>query len=61
MRKKRRDYIIAAVFLLPAILLLSVFVIYPIISNVILSFQEWNGIYCVAKNFLQFDNYKAVF
>ena len=61
MRKKRRDYIIAAVFLLPAILLLSVFVIYPIISNVILSFQEWNGIYGVAKHFVQFDNYKAVF
>lgn len=58
---KKKDYAIAALFLLPAVLLLAVFVIYPIINNVILSFQSWNGIYGAAKQFVGLDNYKAIF
>ena len=53
---KRKDYWIAAVFLLPAISLLVIFVIYPIISNAILSFQSWNGIFSVKKSFVGIEN-----
>ena len=58
---KRKDYWIAAVFLLPAISLLVIFVIYPIISNAILSFQSWNGIFSVKKSFVGIENYRFIF
>ncbi len=54
---KRKDYWIAAIFLLPAVLLLAIFVIYPIISNVVLSFQSWNGIFGAKKVFVGWENY----
>lgn len=58
--KKRKDYWIAAVFLLPAVLLMAVFVIYPIINNIILSFQSWKGIFGAKKTFVGLDNYTRV-
>ncbi len=58
--KKRKDYGVAALFLLPAVLLMVVFVIYPIISNVILSFQSWKGIFGTPKKFVGWENYIKV-
>lgn len=58
---KRKDYIIAALFLIPAVLLMLIFVIYPIFSNVILSFQSWKGIFGTSKIFVGWDNYIKVF
>lgn len=58
--KKKRDYWISALFLLPALSIFCVFVIYPVVSNIILSFQEWNGIYTVDPEFIGWDNYKVI-
>ena len=58
--RKRKDYGVAALFLLPAVLLMVVFVIYPIISNVVLSFQSWKGIFGTPKKFVGWENYIKV-
>ena len=57
---KKKDYWIAAIFLLPAVFLLIVFVIYPIISNVILSFHSWNGIFSAKRTFVGMENYRVI-
>ncbi len=43
------------VFLLPAILLFAVYVVYPIFDSIILSFYDWDGI--GEKDFVAFGNY----
>lgn len=48
-------------FLLPGLVLIIFFVIYPVINTFILSFQSWNGIANVAKEWVGFDNYTATF
>ena len=58
--RKRKDYGVAALFLLPAVLLMVVFVLYPIISNVVLSFQSWKGIFGTPKKFVGWENYIKV-
>ena len=39
MTKKSKDNLLSIAFLLPALTLLAVYIIYPIISTLILSFQ----------------------
>ncbi|RMA46777.1 carbohydrate ABC transporter permease [Bifidobacterium sp. wkB344] len=46
-------------FYLPAVVLLVVFIIYPLISGIELSFTNWDG-YNDAKAFIGFDNYKQM-
>lgn len=47
------------VFLVPAILMFSVYVIFPIVQSVWLSFYEWDGL--GAKTFVGFQNYIELF
>ena len=54
MTKKRKDNLLSIAFLLPALTLLAVYIIYPIISTLILSFQTWKGIYGAPKEFVGF-------
>ena len=58
--KRKKDYWVAAAFLLPAVFLMAVFVLYPIIDNVILSFHSWKGIFGTKKNFIGIENYVKV-
>ena len=60
MTKKRKDNLLSIAFLLPALTLLAVYIIYPIISTLILSFQTWKGIYGAPKEFVGFANYLQV-
>ena len=60
MTKKRKDNLLSIAFLLPALTLLAVYIIYPIISTLILSFQTWKGIYGAPKEFVGFVNYLKV-
>lgn len=46
-------------FYLPAIVLLVVFIIYPLISGIQLSFTNWDG-YNVEKAFVGFSNFKSM-
>ncbi len=59
--RKRKEYLTAAGFLLPAVAMMAVFVIYPIIDNIILSFHSWNGIYGAPEPFVGAENYIKIF
>jgi raffinose/stachyose/melibiose transport system permease protein len=50
----------AALFLLPAVLLYVIFVFYPILNALFLSFFRWDGV-SVERNFVGFDNYVRIF
>ncbi|WP_407571821.1 carbohydrate ABC transporter permease [Deinococcus altitudinis] len=51
---------VAALFLLPAILLLGVFLLYPLLANFRLSFVEWNGLGNTAK-YVGLQNWNQLF
>jgi raffinose/stachyose/melibiose transport system permease protein len=56
----RRDRaVVAGLFLLPAFAFLVVFVVWPILSSVRLSFYEWNGI-TASRRFAGLDNWRAL-
>jgi len=55
--KRRRRA--AFFFMLPAILVFTVYVIYPIFSSIILSFYDWDGV--ADKVFVGFANYQELF
>lgn len=47
-------------FYLPAVILLAVFIVYPLISGIGLSFTDWDG-YNPDKSFVGLDNYLKMF
>jgi multiple sugar transport system permease protein len=48
----------ALLFLLPGGLLFAIYVIYPVISSIVLSFYQWDGM--TAKTFVGLDNYREL-
>ena len=60
MSKKLRDYILSITFLLPALMLLAVFILYPVFSTFRLSFNSWRGIFGVPLKYVGVDNYVQV-
>lgn len=54
-RKRRLNW-----FYLPAVLLMLVFIAYPLCNAIYLSFFNWNG-YSVNKTFVGISNYKSMF
>lgn len=54
---------IGLLFVLPAFAYMMVFVGYPIVRNIVLSFQDVTAFNLVngTKNFIRFDNYKEIF
>lgn len=60
MKLKRKDYIIAVTFLLPAFVLICCLIIYPIFNALILSFQSWKGIFGTPKKWVGLDNYIGI-
>ena len=59
MRKKRK-LAVPVLFLMPAIILLAVFIVYPTIQTIYLSFYSWKGIANVPKLFVGLKNYENV-
>ena len=57
MKIRRKDYAIAISFLLPALLLIAFFIIYPVCDAVFLSFHSWKGIFGTPKKWVGIDNY----
>jgi multiple sugar transport system permease protein len=55
-RYSKEELLTAGLFLLPALTVLGVFVIYPIISAGYISLTSWNG-FSPVKDFIGFDNY----
>ena len=58
-RRQRQTVICAVVFLLPVLILLCTFLVYPIIQTFINSFTKWNGI-SVEKTFNGLTNWKKL-
>lgn len=59
---ENRQRIIVLQFILPALLILCIFVFYPILKTIVMSFQEWNLISPSDEHeFVGLANYKAVF
>ena len=56
-----RDLTISILFLAPAIIICTVFIIYPVADTFFLSFRKWNGMYGVAKEFIGLENYIKIF
>ncbi|MCU1579703.1 MAG: sugar transporter permease [Rhodoglobus sp.] len=59
MRTKLRQNITGLLFLLPAVVLFAVFVVYPIVYNMQASTLDWDGVN--AGTFVGFDNYVKLF
>ena len=57
MKIRRKDYAIAISFLLPALLLIAFFIIYPVCDTVFLSFHSWKGSFGTPKKWMGIDNY----
>ena len=49
----------ATVFLLPALLLIAIFIVYPVIDTFVISGYKWNGI-SADRVFIGLDNWKAL-
>jgi len=59
-KMKSEDLLISILFLLPALVLCAVFIIYPVLNTFVLSFEKWNGLYGVAKTFVGLQNYEKI-
>ena len=51
LRRRKETAVAAAIFLVPALLVIAVYIIYPIIQSFITSGYEWNGYYS-SKSFI---------
>jgi raffinose/stachyose/melibiose transport system permease protein len=60
-RRRGRDLLAAVPFLLPAVLLYGVFIVYPMVDAVRLSFFEWDGFRTTSKIWVGLDNYRWIF
>jgi arabinogalactan oligomer/maltooligosaccharide transport system permease protein len=57
----KRDTIFGYIFILPFIMLVGLFYIYPIIQNFYLSMTNYSGTTLLDYNFIGFANYKTIF
>ena len=57
--RRAQDYVTIALFLLPAIILFVLFLIYPIFRSVYYSLFNWNGLGPATK-FIGLNNFKAI-
>lgn len=57
MKIRRKDYVIAIGLVLPALVLIGFFIIYPVCDAVYLSFHSWKGIFGTPKVWVGLDNY----
>lgn len=53
--RRRKDLVAGYLYMLPALLLVSIFLIAPMLYNTYLSFFKWDGL--KPKKFIGFDNY----
>lgn len=60
MRKKLKEHNLTIGFLLPTILIFSIFIFYPVIKTIFLSFYSWNMV-SPNKKFVLFSNYIEIF
>lgn len=61
MQGKRRDLSVSLMMCLPAVLIFSAFILYPLGNTIFMSFVKWKGIAGTAKTFVGWENYGRVF
>ena len=60
--KKARNRIIILEFMIPALIILTIFVFYPILKSIVMSFQNWHLTSSSKEHeFVGLKNYKDVF
>ena len=59
-RDARSTRIAASIFLFPAVALLIVYMIYPIVDTFLISRLKWNGFYTAEKVFVGLDNWNTL-
>jgi len=59
MSSKTKDYLQRCTFLIPSVVLFSVFVIYPFVGGLYYSFTQWDGL--SSPLFIGLENYKRLF
>lgn len=57
MKRKSKEYLISIVFLAPALILLMLFIVYPVLDALHLSFHSWKGLFGQPKKFVGLQNY----
>lgn len=60
MKKRRSSKTTIILYLAPAVILFVMFILYPVINTIYLSFNSWKGIYGSPVNFVGLTNYKQV-
>lgn len=61
MELRRRKTVTIILFILPAFLFFTAFIIYPLIETFQLSFFKWRGIASIPREFVGFENYEKMF
>lgn len=59
-KRDKRDLAVTILFLLPAILVCVIFIIYPVFDTFDLSFRKWNGMFGAVKEWVGLENYKKI-
>ena len=59
-RDARSTAVAATIFLFPAVALLIVYMIYPIVDTFLISRLKWNGFYTAEKVFVGWDNWNTL-
>ena len=60
MKNKEKTLKLGYIFLIPSLVIFTVFMFYPVLDTLYLSFFEWNMVKPV-KKFVGLDNYIAIF
>ena len=59
-RSKRKEYLVSIAFLAPALILLILFIIYPVGEAAALSLHSWKGMYGQPWKWVGLENYTKV-
>ena len=60
MKRQKKQNLQAFLFVIPALIILGLFVFYPLVKNVIYSFQSF-GLSDVEKEWVGLENYRKLF
>jgi len=61
MKKKRTNITKILLFILPSLIIIGIFLLYPLIESIYLSFTNYNFVYSDAPEFTGFENFKQLF
>jgi len=60
LNNKKKELLVATMFFLPAVVIYSIFFLYPVLSGILYSFTNWQGLSKTIR-FVGFDNFVELF